>query len=443
MLKNFPIDFVRQFIEQALLEEHIAQPQKFFGGKDQVNLFSFYEQLQKEDEVDRYVEIYRDLTEQQNRTNLIMNGTIVAPENPTITNINQCLIIPMSFTCSFRVKLGDRDMALETINNLIEKYKGRHIDIAEFDNGKILKVGTVANEVNGAPYYKTGDFIGFDLNSDALVKAKLATYVAQNITSSVIHEEEWYYVGYTDFQSINNPQKMAVVVYNAEQQKYVEAIDNGTYTDIVFPPSSDTYTTFTPLKLSVSFDALRCDEPRNLNANEYCVISFSGSATLVSLDVALGNDLTKLGIYKNKIVADTDISILGTTYWLEPLELPSGNGASTLPNKLLSNKFVTNTHTDSVAITMQYTFILDKNIPIIYQWWKYARYGIQADGSEIAYANGITPNMIYKVIEIWSYWGFVEIFKFNAKIIESIDIENSESDTLTITIPLQVQGDNN
>ena len=118
-MRSFPIDCCRQVIEQTLLEEKIKEPNKYFGGDSQVKLFSFYEQLQKDDEVNRYVEIYRDLTEQQNRTGLIMNGTIIAPENPTITNVNQCLIIPMSFTCNFRVKLKDRDMALDTINNLI------------------------------------------------------------------------------------------------------------------------------------------------------------------------------------------------------------------------------------------------------------------------------------------------------------------------------------
>ena len=88
-MRSFPIDFVRQVIEQTLLEEKIKEPNKYFGGDSQVKLFSFYEQLQKDDEVNRYVEIYRDLTEQQNRTGLIMNGTIIAPENPTITNVNQ------------------------------------------------------------------------------------------------------------------------------------------------------------------------------------------------------------------------------------------------------------------------------------------------------------------------------------------------------------------
>ena len=158
--KAFPIDFVRQVLEQTLFEEHCKNPKKYFGGESQVNIFSFYEQLDKDEEVDRYVEIYRDLVDQQNRTGLIMNGTIIAPENPTITNIHQSLIIPMSFTCSFRVKLENRDSAISTINNLIKKLKGRKQDIAMFENGKLLKVGTIANAVDGVPITLAGDFIG-------------------------------------------------------------------------------------------------------------------------------------------------------------------------------------------------------------------------------------------------------------------------------------------
>ena len=55
----------------------------------------------------------------------------------------------------------------------------------------------------------------------------------------------------------------------------------------------------------------------------------------------------------------------------------------------------------------------------------------------------LPPNMIFEIMELWSSWGEVEPITFKTKIVESIDIENTESDTLTITVPLQIQGDNN
>ena len=432
MTKTFPIDFVRQVIEQTLLEEH-NKNNKYFGGKNQVNLFSFYEQLQKDEQVNRYVNCYRDLVDQQNRTGLIMNGTIIAPENPTITNLYQCLIIPMSFTCSFRVKLGDRDSAIETINHLIETLKGRKCDIAEFDNGELFKVGTIANENIGAPTTQSGDYIG-ECDDVYTINTDINEYIKPDLVSKGINfvntDGTWYYM-------VNYSSGEMIVVKKVDGT-WTQVIDQEQNPNILFPPDGE----FTKYKLSLSFDSIRCDEPRNLNADEYCTISFGGSATLVSNGVALGNDLVKVGIKKSLIKADTDITFNNIYQWLEPLELPSGNNADTQVNQLLSNKFITNTHSDNISLSLQYTFVCDRQIDLINQFFKYARYGIQGTVAQ-SYSDGITPNIIYETQEIWSSWGEVEVISFKAKIVESIDIENTESDTLSITIPLQIQGENN
>lgn len=557
MTKTFPIDFVRQVIEQTLLEEHIKN-NKYYGGKNQVNLFSFYEQLQKDDEVDRYVNCYRDLVDQQNRTGLIMNGTIIAPENPTITNLYQCLIIPMSFTCSFRVKLGNRDSAIETINNLIETLKGRKCDVAEFENGELFKVGTIANETNGAPSTHNGDYIG-DYDNDFSIAYNIENDIKPYIVSEGIDFIDsvgtYYYLNdYANGKMIvakkvsrdcdlvavetdlgegassyvydvvittegDNVVATGKIAFESVDSDFVEAnnivglkaklgmtnytqigtynsvpitIDSDNITlnsdgsiscigefslstpksywednfdlvvsffeittqpkmvgweiianqeqnpNVIFPPSY----AFTKYKLSLSFDSLRCDEPRNLNADEYCTISFGGSATLVSKGVSLGNDLVKIGIKKTKIMADTPIEITNSERWLEPLEIPSGNNADTQVNQMLSNKFITNTHSDNISLSLQYTFVCDRTIDYIDQFFKYGRYGIQ--GTQVDnFESGITPNMIFEINEIWSSWGEIENISFKAKIVESIDIENTESDTLSITIPFQIQGENN
>lgn len=436
-MKTFPIDFVRQVIEQTLEEEHIKEPKKYFGGKQQVNLFSFYEQLQKEDEVNRYVEMYRELTEQQNRTGLIMNGTIIAPENPTITNLNNCLIIPMTFTCSFRVRLGDRDSAIETINHLFDILKGRKRDIAYFENGQLFVVGTIANNAKNMPYFESGSFIG-SYNQIIVLNDWLNT----TINGLVSNYGLLPLIGIGDYvfaeDTIGGQHKLKAIkitqISPTYQGEFVTSEDSG----IFVPPNID----FEKYKLSLSFDSLRCDQPITLNSEEYCTISFGGSATLVSNGVKLGNDLTKLGIAKKKIKAKVDVEINGNTRWLEPLEIPSGNNANTKINQLISNKFISNSHTNSLGISLQYTFVVDESISLIKQWFEYGRYGIQADGTTISYANGITPNMIYEVKEIWSSWGQINIKTFLAKIVESIDIESTESDTLTISIPLQIQGEN-
>ena len=450
MLK-FPIDTIRQVIEQTLEKEHLKDSH-FFGGKNQVNLFSFYEQLEKEEQVNRYKEFYKDLIDEQNRTGLIMNGTIISPENPTITNLNQCLIIPMTFTCNFRVRIEDRDDAIDTINNMISILKGRKQDIAIFDNGVPFMVGTLANNVNGVPAIQDGDFI---YSADLLAEEVLPFFITQwntNYGYQVDMTKDHYYY-YED--NVSGSGDLMIAYYEsgtntwydlANFDDYQTMLDNDNqpkenYVLPIFPPEKNTFEKY---KLSMSFDSIRVDEPRTLNGGEYIVISFGGSATLVSASVKLGNDLTKLAFSKHKIVGENEITIDSTKEWLEPLELPSGNNANTQLNQLLSNKFINNTHTDSINISTQYTFMCDESINIISEWFDYARYGIQANLTTIASTKkGITPNMIYKITELWSSWGVVRQKEFKAKIIESIDIENTESDTLTITIPLQIQGDNN
>ena len=449
-LKNFPIDFVRQIIDQALLEEHIKNP-NYFGGKNQVSLMSFYEQLLSQEQVDRFTNVYRDLTEQQNRTGLIMNGTIIAPENPTITNIHSALVVPMSFTCSFRVHVKDRDMALETINNVIARLKGRKVDIAETNVGELIMVGTIANNVEGTPEIKVGDFLVplYESSSDA---ENLLDYYEE--TLGFVQEDtdfvQYYYVGY---QTTLDETKLGVIIWNESTDENDEdtssfelitdeqiAENERQYPYILFPKPHDY---FTPYKVSLSFESIRCDEPRNLNGDEYCVISFGGSATLVSKSIMLGNDLVKLGIAKVEVKGPNGgwTNDEPTIYWLEPLEIPSGGSIETQANQLLSNKFLTNSHADSLTISNQYTFLIDTSIDLISHWVMFARYGIQGT-SDGDYSNGVCPNMIYEVTELGSSWGEVLPVTFRTKIVESIDIENTESDTLTITIPFQVQGDN-
>ena len=542
MLKIFPIDCIRQALEQELLKEHINNP-NYFGGKNQVNLFSFYEQLKTQDEVDRFVENYRELSEQQNRTGLILNGVLVSPENPSITNLYSSLIIPMTFTCSFRCMLENRDQAIETINNLSESLKGRKVDIAQLKctdlNGKTcykpFVVGTIG-ENDGEPALEDGVYIGHVDNASQLQnrldelsnmgvivdnafnylyaknnsKIKVAKKVlckgeqlvdaiygddvieeSQNITGTYSLLGEWtleqlypfaecfvtLYGDETVTENIKNGKIEIIEIIESGGQKYtnvelsftlskqadilcqgwngtfdIEDVevweksycfvfveDDGTMPNIIFPPE---HTSFEKYKLSFSFDAIRCDEPRNLNSNEYCEITFSGSATLVSNGVALGNDLLKIFVTKIGYMADTfvsfsDISSGNKSSWLEPLELPSGSNANTKLSQLVSNRFKTNTHTDSLALSLQYTFILDRNIALLNQWFNYARYGTQG-----LTVDDITPNLIYGINELWCSWGDFEVKEIKAKIVENIDIENTESDTLTLSVTMQIQGDN-
>ena len=532
MLKTFPIDFIRQALEQKLLEEHLKNV-NYYGGKNQVSILSFYEQLKSQDEVDRFVETYRDLADQQNRTGLILNGVLVSAENPTITNLYSSLIVPMSFTCSMRCKLADRDQGIITINNLIENLKGRKVDIAQLNcvdenerpYSTPFMVGTLGQN-DGEPTLKNGDYVGsvnsvneisdnllayFDVlelsqnetqyvyceNENQLKVAEIykdepfvsaATTVLNHVTDSndyilyvnaklrgslqhsnltplynegtgvveLIMDNDTSYevpcsVEITNYEIVNGYPEITVkmtlkqryrdddleeIVVNScdiYYKGYRFIVDDGNYNDIVFPPE---HTSFEKYKLSFSFDAIRCDEPRNLNGEEYCELSFGGSCTLVSEGVKLGNDLLKIKVSKVGIKGTPNITFSENATYLEPLEMPSGNNANTQINQLVSNVFKVGSHTDSIALTLQYTFICDMKIPLIKQWYNYARYGTQG-----LTVNDISPNISYNVTEYSCSWGDFEKTTVQAKINESIDIENTESDTMTISIVMQIQGD--
>ena len=545
MINGFPIDFVRQAIEQRLYQEHLANP-NFIGGRNQVALFSLYEQLLSGEDVDRYVETFRELTEQQNRSSLILNGVLSAPENPTITNIYSSMIIPMDYTCVFKCKTSNRDQALETMNNMIEKMKGRKVDIAELkcqtENGYSyvpFVVGTIG-QGDGEPQLKNGDYIGevtyasdilnklYDLEDlgfdiqykhinlycSNIGKIKVAQCIRGNsvaIDDIQIGDSIWEteggvdylvgvkitLIGYDTFThkpllynrlstgnveiSLINDEVVEVnstiettkyelnnaghvkfeVIYRLSTpipdgeiddgvlgvgfsgiyfSNYAFAENDGSIGNIVFPPEHESFKKY---KLSLSFDAMRCDTPFNLNGNEVMMISFGGSATLVSEKVKLGNDLVKISIHKNKIVARPTIDLSSSnTYYLEPLEMPSGSNANTQINQLISNKFKSNTHTDGLSINLQYSFIADDSIDLLKQWFDYGRYGIQ-DTTNLDLNERISPNIIYDVAEYWSTWGVFKKKEILGKIVGDIDIENSESDTLTIGVSIQVQGENN
>lgn len=434
MLKVFPIDFIRQAFEQKLLEEH-NRDLELFGGKEQVNIFSFYEQLKSQEEVDRFVENYRDLAEQQNRSGLILNGVIVAPENPTITNLYSSLIIPMSFTCSMRCLVVNRDQAIWTINNLIDKLKGRKVDIAQLncvdEEGKKYSVpfmvGTIGQELNQL-VIKNGDYIG-QISNISDVDTLIASLKLKGLDLEVTNPTYFY---------VKHENKLKVVkqTHNQNVNTYQFVTDDGTEDKIAFPPQ---HTSFEQYKVSFSFDAIRCDEPRNLNAEEYCELSFGGSATLVNAGVQLGNDLLKLVVQKLGYQGETYVEFNNAPkVLLEPLEMPSGNNVNNQISQLVSNKFLSKSHNDAIALTLQYTFIYDKSIALLKQWFDYARYG--KTGLNVT---EITPNLEYSVTEYWCSWGDFEPKEIKTKIIENIDVENTESDTLTLSLTMQIQGENN
>ena len=167
---------------------------------------------------------------------------------------------------------------------------------------------------------------------------------------------------------------------------------------------------------------------------------------LVNDSVRLGNDLVRVYIKKNKIITGENSTFTFTQDFteLEPLEIPSNASANSVTNQLRSNFFVPNTHTDSVAHVLQYTFVCDMSITLIKQWFNYGRYHeCNLYGDNQLQQSSMTPNIIYTIKEQWSSWGVIEFHQVLGKLNDDIDIENTEADITTIGLTFQIQGSNN
>lgn len=434
-MKAYPIDFVRQILEQTLLEQSIDHEQ-YIGGSDQVSIKSFYEQVQTQEQVDRFVETFRDLTDQANRTGLIANGIVSLTENPTITNVRTSLVIPMNWNCMIRCTLEDRDIVVDSINNMISKLKGRKVDIAEFSDGELFKVETVGSTGTGAPKLLVRSYIGeidTDNNVSDQVQLKLTDYLSKGIGYSGSPTKKYFYAQ-------DEYGKMMTIIYDTSEGKYKVATQDSelpsAYTnDMIWCPTGKTFERY---KVSMSFDSIRVDEPKTLNGKEFMYISFGGSATLTNLSTKLGNDLQVVKFTKTKVITSSGDISLSSSYYLDPLELPNANDISSTINHIASNGFVPNTHANTITPSVQYTFLIDEDEGLLKQLFEYSRYGIVSPSN-----NGISPNMIFTIDEYWCSWGYVDKYTFSAKITNSVAVENTESDVMTIQLSLEIQGANN
>lgn len=415
MLKVMQIDFVRSVLESKL--KSFASGEQFFNDTD-IKLFSFYEQLTQDNEVDRYVELYNDLVLQQNKMDLVGFGIVTTTDTPSITNLKKGFVSPFEWSCTIRCTLKNRDKMIATIYKIIEDYKGKKQDIAQLNNGKLVPVGTPTNRITLT--VEDYDFIGEITSSPS---TEIATILSDLETN----------------YGITNNATVVYVEYDGELQLYEYQTDTWVNISENNVPEHDS---FEKLKLDLSFDDIKVDEPYTLNAEEYCTVTFGGTATLTTKSIRMGNDLTHVIFSKYKVKGSTDYTFPANSYDLEPLEMPSGLNANTIPNQLRSNYFRTNTHTDSVAISIQYNFLLDLETPIIKQWFEYGRYGINNLNSGAIQLNSITPNIIYQIKELWASWGEINLYEYKGKIVEDIDVENTESDTMTLGVTIQVQGEN-
>lgn len=417
MIKTFQIEYVRAVINYYLKKNR--DNTDYFSDLD-VSLYSFYEHLTTDDEINRYVELYKQLLQEQNHQDMIGVGILSITDSPNIMNIKTSFITPFEWGGVIRTNLYNRDKMLETLYKLLTEAKGKCYDVAQFDNGKLFVVGTPTRD---NLFLQSGDYVGDLENSTKTVMQLLSVFLSQTLINT-----------YPEYVYASN---------NGKLYEYTKVVDENNIVSYVLNDDSDIpqHNSFEKYCVSLSFDDIKVNQPYVLNAEDYCEITFGGSGTLASHSVMLGNKLTKVGIYKKKIEGETDYNFSTIThYYLDPLELPSGNSLSDIDTLLKSNNFISKNHNQSMTLTLNYAFILDTDVALIKEWFMFSRYGISArDSGGNFTSETITPNLIYHINEFIACWGVVNINGFDAKISGNIEIENSESDVLTIKVPMQIQ----
>lgn len=393
MIKTFEIDFVRATFDKA------------FGNTDEYKFASFYEPLRDIQDIQTYHALYTDIIEELNQTNYKGIGVVSTTASPSITSIKNAFISPFEFNVSLRTKATYRDSTITKTYEVIEKLKGRKSEFAQLElNGEVVelvKLGVLWQEGSALRDY---DFIGGWTIDD------MGDYLSQVLTRKGI--------------TFVDNQEYILYVLDTEHQKLVcvsGKFDNG---DFIFGEVPITEHDKVELyKLDLSFDSLRVDTPQTLNGDDFITISLSGSATLVSRFVMLGNDLVQLSIRENKENS--------TSTFLEPLDIPNDYKPDIFSYGLSANGFKGSEHIQAYSSNISYTFVIDTSIQFLYNTYKQTRY-----------LTNSTPNTQYKVKEITSSFGEVEFNEYTGKMTNDIQVEKNDTDVMTITIPFSVVGDN-
>jgi hypothetical protein len=383
-------------------------------------LASFYEQLQDDEQISRYVDNIKELLALQNREKETSNykamGIIAQSGNAEIINIKRNYVSPLEYQARFDIQLEDRDYVLGKLKQLIDDCRGRKFDIIQLTNGQII----VPNIPN--------------IQSDKLiVSEKILFTPSVGSTYNVL-------TATTDFTTDLNLQYFSFDAGGSIRTRTLYLISGGklytrTVTRNISLLPSLAYGTAVELgtieglyKLSLSFDGIQSQEPYINNGVDRVFLFFSGSATIVKNNVTLGNDIVLTTISDGK---DT-----GTIYEVEPTEIPASLSVNDDTFQTYASGFRTQDRNMAIGNKMTYSFIYENTNALFNDLYEYARYGLKynADGTFVA---PTFVNLIFTIKEYRYSFGVLRVNKFYAKL-GDVSTSNTNGDVMTLTIAFKV-----
>jgi hypothetical protein len=388
-------------------------------------LASFYEQLQDDEQISRYVDNIKELLALQNREKETSNykamGIIAQSGNAEIINIKRNYVSPLEYQARFDIQLEDRDYVLGKLKQLIDDCRGRKFDIIQLTNGQIV----IPREPNVSATEKKL----LRVDTHIFSQTPGTTYNPLTATTDLLNDIlSQYFAFFTTGQLVRT-----TTIYLIQNNKlYTRSI---TRTQVGSPPTASftyTYGTATEVggegngtieglyKLSLSFDGIQSQEPYINNGVDRVFLFFSGSATIVKNNVTLGNDIVLTTIRDGKTT--------GTIYEVEPTEIPASLSVNDDTFQTYANGFRTQDRNMAVGNKMTYSFIYENTNALFNDLYRYARYGTNAS----TYAN-----LVFTITEYRFAFGNFIPNTFFAKL-GDVSTSNTNGDVMTLTVGFKI-----
>lgn len=399
-MAKYDIDLLRQLFVDKLNDNTIF-------------LASFYEQLQDDQQIERYVETIKELLALQNRekseSTYKAMGVISQSGNAEIINIKQNYISPLEYQARFDIELSDRDYVLDKLKTLINDLRGRKFDMLLGVSGKAYTTEQPLSFNNDKAVMRNNMFVyysadyNWQTNSGDLIDDLKVIYHFENSINYVV------YMDGSDGDTLSGLYKLTI--------NYV----GGVHTLASYVKIENSYTRW---KLSLSFDGIQSQEPYINNGVDRVFLFFGGSATIVESNVSLGNDiiLNTIQVGKNA----------GTIYDVEPTEIPASLSVNDDTYQTYANGYRTQDRNMAVGNKMAYSFIYDTTNQLYNDLYAYARFGVATTPLGV-----ILPQQIFTVKEYRYSFGVKTINTFYAKL-GDVATSNTNGDVMTISVNLKV-----
>jgi hypothetical protein len=390
-------------------------------------LASFYEQIQDDQQIERYVETIKELLALQNRekseSNYKAMGIIAQSGNAEIINIKQNYISPLEYQARFDIELSDRDYVLGKLKTLINDLRGRKFDIVALQNGttKVITPNAI-NTTSNKLEIRLG---GTSLTTQPNFMTIIGSYDPTSATtswSSDIDAQFHNYSNTTPFVTTGVPAGFWFVYNN---KLYFR-----TLTLTSAPPTAQTsysYGTAVEVgtvdglyKLSLSFDGIQSQEPYINNGVDRVFLFFGGSATVVEHKVSLGNDIVLNTIQVGKNT--------GSIFTVEPTEIPASLSVSDDTFQTYANGYRTQDRNLAIGNKMAYSFIYDNTITLYNDLYTYARFGTNAS----TYAQ-----QVFTIKEYRYSFGVLTTNTFFAKL-GDVATSNTNGDVMTLSVNFKI-----